>query len=382
MIGGFFMTIMKNIFLIILTITVLVACKGPVIKNGEGKILRNKYAIGFEISEVEEGYILKVKNRFGDDTDNTNDYLLSSSSESESGNNMIIHIPVSRVICLSTTHCAFISVLERISSIKGISSPEYVYDDGIQKMIANGEIYDVGYDNQINYEKIISLNPDVVFAFGVDNSSAANFQKLSDAGIPVIFVNDFTESTPLGRTEWIKFFGCFYDKLDFANEYFDSVETKYNSIKNNIPDVATKPKVLVSLPWKGTWWVPGGNSYFSNFIKDAGADYIFADNDKTESISLSIEEVFSSASSADFWLHPNNADSRKDILSVDNRMNKFIPFENAHIYNNNKRKSRSGGNDFWESGIIHPDIILNDLKSIFYPDSTSKQNLFYYKKLD
>lgn len=376
------MTIMKNIFLTIVIISVLYACGRQEIKDGEGNILKNKHATGFEISQIEEGYILKVKNRFGSEKDDTDDYLLSSSSERESSNNVIIHIPVSKVVCLSTTHCAFISVLGRNSSIKGISSPEYVYNDEIQKMVSNGDIYDVGYDNQINYEKIISINPDVVFAFGVDNASAANFQKLSEAGIPVIFVNDYVESTPLGRTEWIKFFGCFYDKLDFANEYFDSVETKYNSIKNNIPNSASKPKVLVSLPWKGTWWVPGGNSYFANFITDAGADYIFDDNDKTESISLSIEQVFSAAFVANFWLHPNNADSRKDILSVDNRMIKFKPFETAQIYNNNKRKNRMGGNDFWESGIIHPDIILNDLKSIFYPDSTLNQNLFYYKKID
>lgn len=376
------MTMRNKIFLTFTILLLLFACKGPAIKNGEGKILNNKYASGFEISAIEEGYILKVKNRFGSEKEDTKDYLLSSSSESESSNNVIIHIPVSKVVCLSTTHCAFISVLGRNSTIKGISSPEYIYDDEIQKMITTGDIYDVGYDNQINYEKIISINPDVVFAFGVDNASASNFQKLSDAGIPVIFVNDFTESTPLGRTEWIKFFGCFYNKLDFATEYFDSVETKYNTIKNNIPIRASKPTVLVSLPWKGTWWVPGGNSYFSNFIKDAGADYIFANNDKTESISLSIEEVFSSATLADFWLHPNNADSRKDILTVDNRMTKFVPFENAQIYNNNNRKNRAGGNDFWESGIIHPDIILNDLITIFYPDSTHKQNLFYYKKLD
>lgn len=376
------MTIMKNIFLTIIIISILFACGGPEIKNGEGNVLKNKHASGFEISKIEEGYILKVKNRFGSEKDDTDDYLLSSSSESESSNNVIIHIPVSKVVCLSTTHCAFISVLGRNSSIRGISSPEYVYDDEIQKMVTNGDIYDVGYDNQINYEKIISINPDVVFAFGVDNASAANFQKLSEAGIPVIFVNDYVESTPLGRTEWIKFFGCFYDKLDFANEYFDSVENKYNSIKNKIPTSASKPKVLVSLPWKGTWWVPGGNSYFANFIKDAGADYIFADNDKTESISLSIEEVFSSSSSVDFWLHPNNADSRNDILSVDNRMIKFGPFETAKIFNNNKRKNRIGGNDFWESGIIHPDIILNDLISIFYPDSTNYQNLYYYKKIE
>lgn len=376
---------MKNLIYILITVfttTIAHSCKGPELKNGEGIAISNKYATGFEISQIEEGYILKIKNRFDETSSLTYDYLLSSSTASASSNSVIIHIPVSKIVCLSTTHCAFISVLKKNTTIKGISSPQYVSNDEIQKMYNNGEIHDVGYDKQINFEKILSINPDVVFAFGVDNTSTANFQKLSEAGIPVIFVNDFIESTPLGRTEWIKFFGCFYNKFDFASEYFDSVENNYMNIQKSIQKDIVMPKVLVSLPWKGTWWVPGGNSFFANFIYDAGGEYLFGDNKSTESIPLSIEEIFSSAKTADIWLNPNNADSRKEILSVDSRISLFPPYTEALIYNNNLRKNRYGGNDFWESGIVQPDKILLDLKNIFHPDTSKNNFLYYYKKIN
>jgi iron complex transport system substrate-binding protein len=376
---------MKRIYYIVLLLVVasgVISCGSRVIKNTDGELIKNKYSDGFEISRIEEGFILKVKNRF-DESGATYNYLLSSSSESESDNNVIIHIPVTKVVCLSTTHCAFISKLDRISTIQGISSPEYVYDDKIRDMILNGDITDIGFESQINYEKIISMNPDVVFAFGVDNAGVASFQKLTDIGIPVVFVGDFTEATPLGRTEWIKFFACFYDRLDYATEYFDSVEKNYNTIKEDIAKLnKKKPKVMVSLPWKGTWWVPGGNSFFANFISDAGGEYIFSNNESDESISLTIEEVFAQAKDAEFWFHPNNADNKRSIVEVDSRLTDFAPFKHAEIYNNNKRQNRYGGNDFWESGIIHPDLILKDLQQIMFPESLSNTDLYYYKKLE
>lgn len=371
------------IFLLVLTTTFLLSCKGRILNNADkGDPIKNKYSEGFEISRIEEGYILKVKNHFDENGTGAYEYLLSSDSECESNNNIIIHIPVTKVVCLSTTHCAFISKLDRISTIKGISSPQYVYDDNIRDMILDNAISDIGFDNQINYEKIISINPDVVFAFGVDNAGVASFQKLTDAGIPVVFVEDFTEPTPLGRTEWIRFFACFYDKLDYATEYFDSIENNYRLIVEEIKNENhKKPEVLVSLPWKGTWWVPGGNSFFANFIKDAGAKYIFDNNESSESIPLSIEEIFVQAKSAAYWLHPNDASDKKSILAVDSRLKEFAPYINAEIYNNNLRKNLYGGNDFWESGIIHPDIILQDLRQIFFKDSITDRELYYYRKL-
>ncbi|HPX76576.1 MAG TPA: ABC transporter substrate-binding protein [Bacteroidales bacterium] len=376
---------MKIIYFLIFNFLVLLllnSCNNQHKKTEEGQTIPNKYATDFEIQETSDGYILKVKNRFDQTNSGTYTYYLSSKPESTPNSNVTIPIPVSKVACLSTSHIAFISTLDKTSSIKGISTPELVCNSEVSKLYAQGKIYNIGYDNQINYEKIISISPDVVFAFGVDNTSVSKFQKLTDLGIPVVFVNDFTEAKPLGRSEWIKFFACFYDKLNFATEYFDSIENNYLNIKSSIPQNVKKPKVLVSLPWKGTWWVPGGNSFFANFINDAGGEYIFSNNNHSDSQGLNIEEVFAKAKNISFWLNPNNVNTKTEILSIDNRLEFFEPYKTAKIYNNNLKENQAGGNDFWESGILHPDIILLDLKTIFHQDSTNNHSLYYYKQIN
>lgn len=358
------------------------SCNSDSIKTTEGKLLENKYSQNFEIYTTNEGYILKVINHNNESQVDTSDYLLSSNIQDAKNNNNIIHIPVQKVVCLSTTHCAFISTLGGTSSIKGVSGSDYIYESTIKEMIENNEIVDIGYDNQLNFEKIISINPDVVFAYGIDKNGIASFQKLSEIGIPVVFINDFVESEPLGRTEWIKFFSCFYDKLEYGTHYFDSVELIYTSIITEINKTQVeRPEVIVGLPWKGTWYVPGGNSFFANYIRDAGGKYLFDNNDKNESIPLSIEEVFSQTKTADIWLNPNSVNHKSNIADVDIRLKDFEPLKNAEIYNNNKRININGGNDFWESGIVHPDIVLQDLYQIFYPDTNKTHNLFYYKQL-
>ncbi|HOZ29868.1 MAG TPA: ABC transporter substrate-binding protein [Bacteroidales bacterium] len=373
---------MLDILILFISALILSACSNNSPKRPEGEIVKNKYSDNFEIHKIENGYILKVIDHSTGSVADTNDYLLSSDIQVAKNDNTIIHIPVQKVVCLSTTHCAFISTLGGSSSIKGVSGAKYIFDNSLKKLIEKNEIAEIGFDNQLNYEKILSINPDVVFAYKIDEARITALQKIKDAGIPVVIINDYIESEPLGRTEWIKFFSCFYDKLDYATHYFDSVELRYTSIITEMHEMNfEKPKVIVGMPWKGTWWVPGGNSFFANYIRDAGGDYIFDDNDKSESIPLSIEEVFSRAINADIWLHPNDVDNITNIPDVDSRLKEFKPLNNAMIFNNNKRKDINGGNDFWESGIVHPDIILQDLYQIFCPDTNSTREMYYYKQL-
>ncbi|MDR2009407.1 MAG: ABC transporter substrate-binding protein [Bacteroidales bacterium] len=375
------MKFILKILFFLLPLYLLLGCSNNNSTNIEGEIIQNKYSTGFEIIKDKNGFILNIKDRFSKSGINVDTYYLRTDNSGNS-NKSTIQIPIQKAICLSTTHCAFISAIGETETIKGISGIDYIYNTKILELIEQGEITEIGYDKQINYEKIISLNPDVVFAFGVDNNSMSSYQKLNNIGIPVIYVGDFLESKPLGRTEWIKFFGCFYDKLDYTVEYFDSIEKCYNSLlnKKNI-NISEKPEILVGLPWKGTWWVPGGDSFFSNYINDAGGNYIYGNNNKSESIPYTIEEIFLTAQNADIWLHPNAAADKNQILMTDERLKNFSPYDKSRIYNNNKRTSDLGGNDFWESGIIHPDIILRDLQLIFYSNQNSNDSLYYYKEL-
>jgi iron complex transport system substrate-binding protein len=342
-----------------------------------GNELHNSEAKGFEIYETGNGYNLYVKDPFQGSDGNVYQYQLSRSKIDDH-----IKIPVDNVVCLSTSHIAFIDALGMSECITGISGGGLVYNSKIKDKVFNGKILDLGYGDYLNAEALISLNPDVVFAYGIDRKSLLPLEKLNAVGIPVILVGEYLENTPLGRLEWIRFFSCFFDIHDNSNLFYDSVSINYNNLRKIALECNQKPNVLVGLPWQGTWFVPGGDSFLSNMINDACGNFIFNDNYSHESIPLSIEQVFSKANNIGMWIHLNSCSSKKDIIDSDKRFKLFKPTENAILYNNNNKINNEGGNDYWESGVIHPDIVLKDLISIFHPDLFPNYQKVYYKQIN
>ena len=146
-------------------------------------------------------------------------------------------------------------------------------------------------------------------------------------------------------------------------------------------NVQDKPSVLAGLPWKNTWWVPGGKSHAAILIRDAGGKYIWEDDTSKEALPLDIEAVYNEAGQADFWINSGSAATLADLVNTDSRLQLFKPFGDSSIYNNNARLNPSGGNDYWESGVIFPDVILKDLICIFHPEILPGHTLVYYQKL-
>ncbi len=307
------------------------------------------------------------------------EYLLS---DKPNNNKSVIKTPVQKVVCLSTTHCAFISSLGRQSTIKGLTNTLLVNDTFLTKQIKQNKTINVGNEQALNYETILSLKPDVIFAYGVGPEVQSLYQKFSEWGIPVVIVSEYLESTPLAKSEWIKFFGYFYDASSKADSIFNQVEQQYLNYKKIGSKITEKPMVMSSLPWKGVWYMPGGESFMANFIADAGGAYLYADNHQRESINLSIERVMLDGQKADIWIHTGMAGALSDIQNADERLTKLPPFNNHHVYNNNRRQNAYGGNDFWESGVMNPQLILWDLIRIFHPEVSADTSLYYYQKLN
>jgi iron complex transport system substrate-binding protein len=165
-----------------------------------------------------------------------------------------------------------------------------------------------------------------------------------------------------------------------ASQKFDSIEAQYNHLLEVSATVEQKPRVLSSLPWKDTWYVPGGRSYFARLIKDAGGDYIWKENKSHESIPLAIEEVIAKGSDADIWINTGTAKYKVDILGKDERLKSIQAYQNNKVYNNNARQNSAGGNAFWETGIVKPHVLLKDLIEIFHPELLN-HDLYYYQNL-
>ncbi|HKL66882.1 MAG TPA: ABC transporter substrate-binding protein [Bacteroidales bacterium] len=299
------------------------------------------------------------------------------------GKNQIIHRPVNKVICTSTTHIAMIDTLGKSDKITGVSGADFVYDKQISLKIRSKKIKDIGYQNGYNAELIYKMNPDVLFVYGVGAESVPVFTRLQEMGIPVVYVADYLEEHPLARAEWLKVFGAIMGEETRANKIYDEIRKSYNLTRKNIELSAVNlPSVMMGLPFKDKWFVSPGNSYIARLIRDAGGNYIWSSERSDFSIPMSLEAVSSRCAGADLWLNPGAANSVNDILAVDPRLGSLQPVKNGRIYNNNKRVNDAGGNDYWESGSVNPHILLKDIArvidSTLFPDHT----LVYYKKLN
>ena len=119
----------------------------------------------------------------------------------------------------------------------------------------------------------------------------------------------------------------------------------------------------------------------SNVLKDAGADYLWSDNEGTGGVQLDFETVYAEGINAEFWINPDFAYSIRDVLDKDERLGDFNALQSGKVFNSINRITRGQANDYWESGIINPHLILADLIAIFHPDVLSDHQLFYYKQI-
>jgi len=352
--------------------------------NSQKESVNLKYAKGFRIDKIDKNKLITVVNPWSGASNIEYQYLLVNKNEElpdYANEYTVIRTPVERVICLSTTHIAFIDVLNKTNSIVGVSGIDYVNNTKVREKIESDQIPDVGYDNSLNYELIVRLKPDLVITYGVGSQIASYNQKLQDLGINTVIIGEYLENHPLGKLEWLKFLAVFYNMDEKANEYFEKVEKEYNDLLAISNIVNEKPKVLFGLPWKDSWYVPGGQSYLAKMVEDAGGEYLWKENESRESIPFNIESMFLQASSAEVWLNTGSINKKTDILKIDERFESFKPYRYSFIYNNNLQINKYGGNNYWEKGLVEPHIVLKDMIKIFHPEFLIDYNLSYYKAI-
>nr|WP_282958230.1 ABC transporter substrate-binding protein [Halalkalibaculum roseum] len=258
---------------------------------------------------------------------------------------------------------------------------EYAYSSEIKKMLDEGKI--TGFNQgEFNKEQALALQPDLIMVSAGQSSQFDDYRVLMDSGINVLLNSEWLETTPLGKAEWVKMMGALLNREDMANEQFGKVATQYHNLKGKVAEAKEKPLVINNLPYKGAWFVSGGDSFTARYLKDAGADYPWYGNSSTGGLRKDFEAVYEVGLKADVWINPGAANSLDEIIEKDSRFRDFKPLKSGRIYNNNRRMSDSGGNDYWESGVVHPERVLADLIHIFHPEILSERELYYYKKLD
>jgi iron complex transport system substrate-binding protein len=381
----------RIIFILIVVLSFLNSCNKYTDRNNENLTSKQrlslgeiKYAHGFTIEYFRDFKLLTIKNPWQGANEVEFRYALTEDIDSLPDlpeDIIIVKTPISKIICLSTTHIAFIDALKKINTIYGISGHNYAYNQEIRDAINKNKVFDVGYDNSLNYELIAKINPDLVTTYGIGSQVAAYNQRMNELGIKTVIIAEYLENHPLGKLEWIKFIAAFYNMDELANQYFNQIEKEYNNLLEIAEKAKNKPLVLFGLPWKEVWYVPGGNSYLAKMVEDAGGNYIWKNDDSHESLTYNFEAVFSKANNAEIWLNTGNINTKNDMINLDERFKKFSPFNKAKIFNNNNRINEYGGIDYWESGIVNPHIILKDMICIFHPELLPDYQLVYYKEI-
>lgn len=284
-----------------------------------------------------------------------------------------------RIVTMSSTHIALLDALGATDRIVGVSGIDYITNPKIRKK--RDSIADVGYEGNIDYEALVAADPDIVLLYGVNGASSME-GKLRELGIPFLYVGDYLEESPLGKAEWIVPLAEIIGQRDKGEEVFTGIAERYNALKTKVAENALDaPSVMLNVPYGDSWFMPSASSYMARLISDAGANYIYTKDTGNISAPIDLEEAYRLASQADFWLNVDRMESLSQLAAKCPKFRDTRVFRNGYVFNNTLRVNSAGGNDFFESGITHPDIILGDLISIFHPES-SDSALFYYKKLN
>lgn len=242
------------------------------------------------------------------------------------------------------------------------------------------QIGDVGYDGNMNYERLLSLSPDIVLLFGVSGASAME-PKLRELGIPYAYMGEYLEQSPLGKAEWLVAVAEIAGMRERGEEVFREIPLRYDSLKTLAAKAERKPVVMLNTPYGDSWLMAPPSSYVARLIADAGGQYVYTQDTGNQSRPIDTEEAYRLAEMSDCWINVGSAASLKELAEIVPKFMDTRPVREGRVYNNNRRTNPSGGNDYWESGVIHPDLILQDLIRIFHPELTDAEPT-YYRKLN
>jgi iron complex transport system substrate-binding protein len=293
-----------------------------------------------------------------------------------------VQVPVNRVACLSSLYTGCLEKLNLRNKLVAVDNADFICDSVVLKKVDKGEIKEISKGSgSMNVEQALLINPELIITYGMGNPEKDMNQKITQAGIPVAISVEHLETSPLAGAEWIKFIACFFNEEKQADSIFKDIAKRYMDLKNLTANLTAKPSVLTEMKYGDTWFVPGGKSFMAQLLNDAGANYLWKDNDKSGSLQLNFEEVYNKAINTDYWLNLLLCKSKKDIAAQDKRYTELKAFKTGQLYNNNAFVNNKGGNAYWETGLMSPDEVLADMIFIFHPELLPGHQLKYYKKL-
>lgn len=377
---------MQKILFIALLFLFFISCK----EQKDDKILTNhskystsiKYAKGFDI-EYRDGYkVITVKNIWPGSEKEFRYALVKKGHPLEMPESFdeIITIPINEIVVTSTTHIPSLEMLEVDTTLVGFPSLDYISSQQTRMRINQGLIKELGKNEDLNTESLLDLNPDVIVGFAIDNHDKT-LKTIKKTGIPLVYNGDWTESSPLAKAEWIKFFAAFYDKDTLANRLFSNIENEYLNAKKIAFNAKSKPTVLSGAMYKDIWYLPQGKSWAAQFIADANGDYLWKETKGTGSHSLSLESVLEKAEHAEIWIGPSYYTNLVQLKKAHAVYQYFDSFKNKKVYSFTNKVGETGGLIYFELAPNRPDIVLKDIIKILHPELLPNHKFYFFDQL-
>lgn len=342
-----------------------------------------KYAKGLEIYEYEGYCVVKVSNPWPDAKEIFTYIMKKEGAKIPDSltHHTTIQVPVKTVVVTSTTHIPSLEMLGVENTLAGFPGTNYISSERTRALIDAGKVKETGSNESLNTEVMIDLAPEAVVGFSI-SSNNKTLTALQQSGLAVLYNGDWTEQTPLGKAEWIKFFGALYGLDDRADELFSQIENDYHAALRLAGKAAERPTVMAGAMYKDQWYMPQGGSWAALFLNDAGSQYIWRDEKGTGSLSLSFEEVLDKAENAEFWIGPSEYTSLKQMAESNPHYNRFKAHRTGNVYSFSTKKGKKGGIIYYELAPNRPDLVLKDLVKIFHPELLPGHQLHFFEKLN
>lgn len=377
---------MKSLFHVLLLASVsflLVQCKtetnAPPVSTPKNEV---QYAKGFSIVNYEGYSVVTVRNPWPN-ANKIYTYILKEKDGIVPENlkqNPVISVPVKSIVVTSTTHIPSLEMLNVEKTLVGFPHLDYVSSEKVRAQIDAKKVKELGMNQNLNTEVLLNLQPDIIIGYGIDNNNPT-LDNLQKSGLKVMLNGDWNEETPLGKAEWIKFFGALYGKQKEANELFSNIEKDYLKTIDIAKKATKSPTILAGDMYEDHWYLPKGTSWGSLLLKEAKGDYLWKDTSGTGSLSLSFETVFEKAQKAEIWITSGQFSTLKEMTDMNPHYAQFEAFQNKNVYSFSGKKGKTGGILYYELAPNRPDIVLKDIVKVLHPDLLPGYKPFFFEKL-
>ncbi len=373
-------------FIFLFTALLLNSCKknNAISSAGESNEKNEiHYAKGFELYKRKGYSLLKITHPWpGNATSLT--YILKEKNgiiPDSLSQFTTISVPIKSVVVTSTTHIPALELLGVENTLIGFPNTDFISSPKTRKRIDSGKIKEVGTNETLNTEILIDMAPEVIVSFGLNNNNPT-LDNLQKSGLKVLINGDWNEQSPLGKAEWIKFFGALYGLGTKANLVFSTIEKEYQSTLTLTQKTKHKPTVLSGAMYQDQWYVPQGESWMAIFLKEAQSNYLWSNTKGTGSLYLPFEAILEKAQKAQFWIAPGDFSSLKEMNDSNPHYAKFEAFKNKKVYSYALHKGAKGGILFFEWSSTRPDWVLKDLIAIFHPELAPQHRPYFFEKLN